>query len=538
MAIAIIERDLKKAIADYSDRKLRTLLNKTEIHEITITDTDSAEAFVQGTTNVMRGARYTEAEISAVNTNYNTIDNWKTTVNNIYSKLNSLPLVTTNHNLRSIDQLYNSDMQGVYLLSSSSPSAMVIRLYNKKGVTPETGDTNLDTFLAAYRRLAWNSWRDTFLPTKSRLRGISVEKGQGRGTQFRRLKDPEVGPIWDPKGKDHRQIRGEFASAAFGRGNPFAHDHESTVGSIGLQRILEQLAGDEGSQELQEALQYRGLERISRDIVQDVKETLQIEFIEEEIDLPNGNTRARRVIRGKLRKQGKELSDWDNIKQQILKPDGSLATVIKKTVAAMNEQQALAAEGSKSIKKRVGEKTAKIIVSNLTKKGRKTVKVKKQPKYKKPAPKKVKVQNSGTKARTKKKINIGINIAGKKLRRPEQTKRKETQSVLKIRALINKRLPAEVRRNMGRPALINRTGNFSNSVQLLNINQAKTGLTGDYTYTRSGGGSRPPQPGVYQTFENSGRWPAGYNPKDLITKSIRNLAVQYTTQKFVQLRRQ
>ena len=133
---------------------------------------------------------------------------------------------------------------------------------------------------------------------------------------------------------------------------------------------------------------------------------------------------------------------------------------------------------------------------------------------------------------------MSFNIAGKRLRRPEQTKRKETQSVLKIRALINKRLPAEVRRNMGRPALINRTGNFSNSVQLLNINQSKTGLTGDYTYTRSGGGSIPGQPGVYQTFENSGRWPAGYNPKDLITKSIRNLAVQYTTQKFVQLRRQ
>ena len=34
--------------------------------------------------------------------------------------------------------------------------------------------------------------------------------------------------------------------------------------------------------------------------------------------------------------------------------------------------------------------------------------------------------------------------------------------MLKLKKLINKRLPAEVRRNMGRPALINQTGRFSN----------------------------------------------------------------------------
>ena len=90
---------------------------------------------------------------------------------------------------------------------------------------------------------------------------------------------------------------------------------------------------------------------------------------------------------------------------------------------------------------------------------------------------------------------------------------------------------------MGKPALTNRTSNFSNSAELLRLKYTRAGISGDYTYTKSGGGSRPPQPGVYQTFENSGRWPAGYNPKDLITKSIRNLATQYTQERFVQLRR-
>ena len=56
---------------------------------------------------------------------------------------------------------------------------------------------------------------------------------------------------------------------------------------------------------------------------------------------------------------------------------------------------------------------------------------------------------------------------------------------------------------------------------------------------KTGGGTPPRsgQSGVYQTFENSGRWGGKYNPKDLITKSIRNLATQYTQERFVQLRR-
>ena len=101
---------------------------------------------------------------------------------------------------------------------------------------------------------------------------------------------------------------------------------------------------------------------------------------------------------------------------------------------------------------------------------------------------------------------------------------------LQLKKLINKRLPAEVRRNMGRPALVNRTGRFSDSVELTDVRVSpKGGFSGDYTYRLS----------PYETFENQGvrRWPTGYNPKNLITKSIRNLAIQYTTQQFTYLRR-
>ena len=82
---------------------------------------------------------------------------------------------------------------------------------------------------------------------------------------------------------------------------------------------------------------------------------------------------------------------------------------------------------------------------------------------------------------------------------------------------------------MGRPALINQTGRFSSSVKLDELRRTPAGISGTYSYLLS----------PYETFENTGvrRWPLGYNPKPLIAKSIRKLALQYTEEKFVSLRR-
>jgi len=86
----------------------------------------------------------------------------------------------------------------------------------------------------------------------------------------------------------------------------------------------------------------------------------------------------------------------------------------------------------------------------------------------------------------------------------------------RLKKYINSRLPAEVRRNMGRPALQNQTSRFSNSVQLMSLMEGPNTLIAKYTYLLS----------PYQTFENEGKrkWPLAYNPKTLIAKSIRNLA--------------
>lgn len=42
---------------------------------------------------------------------------------------------------------------------------------------------------------------------------------------------------------------------------------------------------------------------------------------------------------------------------------------------------------------------------------------------------------------------------------------------------------------MGRPALINRTGQFSNSAELVSLRDTGRTITGEYTYTLTGGGT-------------------------------------------------
>ena len=90
--------------------------------------------------------------------------------------------------------------------------------------------------------------------------------------------------------------------------------------------------------------------------------------------------------------------------------------------------------------------------------------------------------------------------------------------LLAVKNAINKRLPQEVKRNMGRPALRNRTGRFAESTRIESITPSARTLMVKYTYRLN----------PYETFESSGRrdWPRGYNPKPLISKSIRGLALE------------
>ena len=95
-----------------------------------------------------------------------------------------------------------------------------------------------------------------------------------------------------------------------------------------------------------------------------------------------------------------------------------------------------------------------------------------------------------------------------------------TQKAFEVRAFVNSRLTGKVKSNMGRPRLINQSGRFAESVQVVNSNALGNQIHLDYTYNP-----------IYRVFENGG-YSSNYDPRPLIEKSIRELAIQKAEAKF------
>ena len=98
---------------------------------------------------------------------------------------------------------------------------------------------------------------------------------------------------------------------------------------------------------------------------------------------------------------------------------------------------------------------------------------------------------------------------------------------LQLIVLINKELPDTVRKNMDLPALQNRTGRFAQSVKVTDIIKTPKGYPSiGYTYQRD----------PYQVFEDgvgAAPWANGQrDPRDLIDKSIREIAAGYAIGRF------
>ena len=216
---------------------------------------------------------------------------------------------------------------------------------------------------------------------------------------------------------------------------------------------------------------------------------------------------------GHSRAQGQDTGFQQNVQKMMEKIDWSKVNWSKSMDNHLHEQTVKKLMGNKvkpvKVKKKgpTGKVNVKKAIAGLTKKKRSTL------------------STSKGKA-VAQALAQGAAMKSTKAKRNNNSELKE---LARLKAKIQKRLPAEVRRQMGRPALINRTGRFSNSVELKNLRATKTGLSGEFTYLLS----------PYETFENTGKrqWRKGYNPKPLIKKSIRNLALQYTEQKIVNLRR-
>ena len=268
------------------------------------------------------------------------------------------------------------------------------------------------------------------------------------------------------------------------------------------------------------------------DVIEYIKDNLQVDITQNTARTKVGKYEFDNIVELKLGSNPQLRSDRGNIKalaEEFIRQE--VETGKYNNVFGHDK------EGSKSPKQQVLEDAIIDLFTPLTKSGKPDMRFKQNKKFKKTR-KSVNVKKqSDTGSIVTKTVGVSKAISAT---RPQKEKRQTQENTQKLKAYINRKLPAQIRRNMGKSGVLtNRSGTFSNSPQLLNIRETQTGLTGDYTYMKTGGGTPPRsgQPGVYQTFENSGRWNGKYNPKDLITKSIRELARQETTQRFVQLRR-
>ncbi len=171
-------------------------------------------------------------------------------------------------------------------------------------------------------------------------------------------------------------------------------------------------------------------------------------------------------------------------------------------------------QGSSTLK----EKSAALVVNKF--KGKKNAKVKSKP---------VKM-HTRTKVSSKGAVSkASVALSAKKLKtakKKERAKSSAASQPLQLLGLLNQKLPETVRKNMKEPSLVNRSGRFSESVKVTEIAQTPKGFPSiGYTYQRN----------PYQVFEegSSGEWSNGdRDPRDLIDKSIREIAAQFAIGRF------
>lgn len=116
----------------------------------------------------------------------------------------------------------------------------------------------------------------------------------------------------------------------------------------------------------------------------------------------------------------------------------------------------------------------------------------------------------------------------KKRGRPSKMDQAQGGNALALKELLNAVLPDIILKNMGSPALNNRTGRFRNSAEVTNVMFGPRGGTNvDYTYMKN----------PYQTFEPGGAMGSTHrDPRRLIGASIREAAQKIMGNRFIKVR--
>ena len=499
---AEIQEHIAKAM-----KGIREEMDANYIHDVILDNDELAQGFMLGAVRLAKKLGFDDAKLKSL-AKYNKKELWLKAILEVNAKILGKTFVQKGqqfNKLKSIRKMTN--FIGVYLMYKDN-STMTLRFYNKQAGSSVHNSYKWSNFNRRYRRWVWNEWFD-----------INEFKG-GAGLE----KIPKL----NYKGKKTEEYSKDARGTAQTIGSALPYAHETTVG-------MEAIGGLKDALELDQSLEaYDGVfakDQHTLDLWTAVEQSLEVDWEEEwVVNLETGELELVRVVKGKLVQQPKNLSnsqkgDWINIRKDVIeklhaflkeaKPVKGLSAVDFSASVPFRQQAVRAAQYK--------------LLRDLMKRNRGRVTVKKIKPFKKPKNRKGTVGKSKSGGGTR---GGPIRVKDIGSARPRKGAEKGTgreastnvaADLARLRTYIQSRLPAEVRRNMGNPALRNRTGRFSNSVQLLSLQQAQNTVMAKYTYLLS----------PYQTFENTGkkRWPMAYNPKPLIAKSIRNLALGRMEQK-------
>jgi len=215
-----------------------------------------------------------------------------------------------------------------------------------------------------------------------------------------------------------------------------------------------------------------------------------------------------------INKPGEDSNDWINLRPEL---ERRLADELNKRRVDLGSGQSSQPFDERAAKHLINEQ----LLKPLKKKGVKVTPFKvDRPKKRSNTLKKGPVRKTPTAA--------GIAATGRKkvVQKRKTQKRSDTgaSDMLKLVVMFNQKLPDAIVNNMGPPALSNQTGRFANSVRVTDITKTPQGFPSvGYTYQKN----------PYQTFESGYQQGSPeYDPRNLINKSIREVAAEFAIGRF------
>jgi len=422
--------------------------------------------------------------------------------------LNLQSNVKFNFNLLTWNRNSTTQNPGLYIYETDPGGKFITLRIFKQGSTgiEGTSDKSVRRYAREWRNAVWDTWA----------------KKTSLGLRDEAQKELDVGTVLPATGPGGLPTGGDMATTLQNK-FPMAHAEQSTT-AVSAFRELEANPP---------TIKFNNVQFASKDLLKIVKKNMRLNYSQKRSAKAKeaGNYGVSHIIEARLTTPGdnEERTDIGPFKEQIEKDFTELFKANPGKFGGMTlrgsptDEEQIIDDVLKKVfqipltKKGKFDKRYKIVRDNLgvlkgfSTKGRKIPNVKSK--------------NVAGAATVRKKVSLSApGITGVAAVKKIQDRGSKV-NVAKVMMLVNRALGRAVKQNMGRPALINRTGRFADSAELVSLKKTKAGFTGAYSY----------QLNPYETFENTGdkSWPAGYNPKPLIAKSIRQLAEKQLNGKLI-----